>query len=121
MLRLTLLMGAPGAGKSTYAKGFANVVTNDRSTREAPGAIVHDAYHQINSLLAAGQDVVCDATGANAAFRKGVLTIAKKHGAAASAHVLDTSLDKCLDVQRDRKSTRLNSSHEFVSRMPSSA
>ena len=26
-----------------------------------------------------------------------------------------------LQISRDRKSTRLNSSHEFVSRMPSSA
>ena len=26
-----------------------------------------------------------------------------------------------VDAERDRKSTRLNSSHEFVSRMPSSA
>ena len=29
--------------------------------------------------------------------------------------------DNCLNKAGDRKSTRLNSSHEFVSRMPSSA
>ena len=30
-------------------------------------------------------------------------------------------LELTLEIQSDRKSTRLNSSHEFVSRMPSSA
>ena len=32
-----------------------------------------------------------------------------------------TALEEALKMYRDRKSTRLNSSHEFVSRMPSSA
>ena len=34
---------------------------------------------------------------------------------------LDLHETKCLELWEDRKSTRLNSSHEFVSRMPSSA
>ena len=33
----------------------------------------------------------------------------------------DDALDLMAEILRDRKSTRLNSSHEFVSRMPSSA
>ena len=35
--------------------------------------------------------------------------------------ILDSPLNLCITCDRDRKSTRLNSSHEFVSRMPSSA
>ena len=35
--------------------------------------------------------------------------------------LVDTSDDLPETARRDRKSTRLNSSHEFVSRMPSSA
>ena len=34
---------------------------------------------------------------------------------------LEAEVDLAVDVMVDRKSTRLNSSHEFVSRMPSSA
>ena len=33
----------------------------------------------------------------------------------------DRSTAKAKEIREDRKSTRLNSSHEFVSRMPSSA
>ena len=38
-----------------------------------------------------------------------------------SDEVLNNLLDSYRDWETDRKSTRLNSSHEFVSRMPSSA
>ena len=38
------------------------------------------------------------------------------------AHAVDCTIDEAFDIENlDRKSTRLNSSHEFVSRMPSSA
>ena len=33
----------------------------------------------------------------------------------------EISISKTLNVPKDRKSTRLNSSHEWISRMPSSA
>jgi len=103
MARLTVLMGAPGSGKSTYASNFTNVVSNDRRGGEAkPGEILHDAYRQINNLLAAGKDVVFDTTGANPAVRKAALSIAAKHGAQTSAVVLDTSLATCLDAQTGR-------------------
>jgi hypothetical protein len=58
MPRLTVLMGAPGAGKSTYAKSTgAHVVTTDagRAGRQAPGEILHNAYREINAALAAGK------------------------------------------------------------------
>jgi predicted kinase len=102
MARLTVLIGAPGSGKSTYASRLGTVVTNDRKTAQAPGDILHDSYRRINRLLAAGKDVVFDTTGANPAVRKAALAIARKHGAATAAVVMDTPLDTCLKVQQGR-------------------
>jgi predicted kinase len=102
MARLTVLIGAPGSGKSTYASRLGTVVTNDRKTAQAPGDILHDSYRQINQLLAAGRDVVFDTTGSNPAVRKAALSIARKHGAQAAAVVMDTPLDTCLKVQQGR-------------------
>jgi predicted kinase len=103
MPRLTVLMGAPGSGKSTYASKFPNVVTTERTAGKSPGEILHSAYKQINQKLAAGQDVVFDTTGANPAVRKAALSIAKKHGAQASLCVMDTPLHACLEGRRDGK------------------
>ncbi|HKE24973.1 MAG TPA: AAA family ATPase [Bryobacteraceae bacterium] len=102
MPRLTVLIGAPGSGKSTYAARFQNVVTNDRGAKQAPGDILHDSYKQINQHLAAGRDVVFDTTGANPAVRKAALSIARKHGAQTAAVVMDTPLDACLKAQQGR-------------------
>jgi predicted kinase len=105
MLRLTVLMGAPGSGKSTYAKrSGANVVTTDgvRERAQTRADTLHDAYRQINQHLAAGRDVVFDTTGSNPAVRKAAVGIARKHGAQVDAHVLDTPLQQCLDTQRGR-------------------
>jgi len=105
MARLTVLVGAPGSGKSTYAKGSgAAVVTNDgaREHGHTPADTLHNAYSKINQLLAAGKDVVFDTTGANPAVRKAAVTIAKQHGAQVSACVLDTPLNTCLEAQRGR-------------------
>ena len=38
-----------------------------------------------------------------------------------SASMVESAMLDCFTLRQDRKSTRLNSSHEFVSRMPSSA
>ena len=105
MARLTLVMGAPGAGKSTWAhrQRDAQVVTNDRAARQAPGSILGETYREVDRLLAAGQDVVCDATGANRAFRRGLAGIARRHGAQAVAAVVDTPLEECLRAQRGRE------------------
>lgn len=102
MPKLTVLMGAPGSGKSTYASRLGTVVTQDRTTPQAAGEIVHESYRQINQLLSQGKDVVFDATSVNPSVRKAVVGIAKRHGATASICVLDTPLQTCLDAQRGR-------------------
>jgi len=105
MPRLTVLMGAPGSGKSTYAKrSGANVVSTDgaRERRQTPADALHTAYSQINKMLAAGKDVVFDTTGANPAVRKAAATIARQHGAQLAACVMDTPLNVCVQSQQGR-------------------
>ena len=103
MPRLTVLMGAPGSGKSTYASKFANVVTNDRSSGKSAGEILHGSYKQIHAMLAAGKDVVFDTCGTNPNVRKAALSIAKKYGAQTSLCVMDAPLNACLEGRRDGK------------------
>jgi predicted kinase len=105
MPRLTVLMGAPGAGKSTYAKSTgATVVTTDggRERGQKPGDTLHNAYRQIHSALAAGKDVVFDTTGANPKVRKAAATIAAQYGAQLNARVMDTPVAQCVQAQQSR-------------------
>ena len=104
MPRLTVLMGAPGSGKSTYAKTLGNVVTTDgvRERGQAPADALHGAYSQINKMLAAGKNVVFDTTGANPAVRKAAVTIARKHGAEVSAILIDAPVNACVQAQQGR-------------------
>ena len=104
MAKLTVLMGAPGAGKSTYAKGTgAHVVTTDGARgRLSPGDTLHKAYSEINAALAAGKNVVFDTTGSNPAVRKAAATIAQKHGAQLAARVIDAPIGACLQAQQGR-------------------
>ena len=59
----------------------------------------------------------------NKLFRAGLYRLRKNKGAYACV-IIPPVYSVCLmlsQYMQDRKSTRLNSSHEFVSRMPSSA
>ena len=104
-MRLTLLMGAPGAGKSTYAKQFDHVVSNDDREWAAGnrGHALARCYKRVHGHLAAGEDVVVDATATNRDVRKGMLGIARRYGADVDVRVLDTPLEDCLRAQRERE------------------
>ena len=99
-------MGAPGAGKSTWARGakHGEVVSTEaaRADPESGGETMRAAYRRIHELLAAGEDVVFDTTGASTNIRKAALGIARKYGAEAEAHVFDPPVEACLAAQRGR-------------------
>ena len=105
MARLTILMGAPGAGKSTWARGakHGEIVSTEaaRADPESGGETMRAAYRRIHELLAAGEDVVFDTTGTSG-IRKAALGIARKYGAEADAHVFDPPVEACLAAQRGR-------------------
>ena len=73
--------------------------------------IAHSKSPQIHAAFAAQ-------TGQNLSYER---LLAPLDGFAASIAAFRADGGKGLNVTVDRKSTRLNSSHEFVSRMPSSA
>lgn len=106
MARLTVLMGAPGAGKSTYAAGARRgeiVSTEDaRIDPRAGSEVMRGAYRRMHELLAAGEDVVFDGCAATPGARKAALGIARRHGAQADLYVFDTSVEKCVQAQRER-------------------
>ena len=73
---------------------------------------LYRAFHAMPDLRAVPGDPGSPATGAIRGMINKMQALAREQPADYVACVFDAS---------DRKSTRLNSSHEFVSRMPSSA
>jgi predicted kinase len=106
---LTVLIGAAGSGKSTYAKAHWHpfqVVSSDR-LREA---VANDAWDQsatsdaffllhriVEMRLRRGLDTVVDATNSYAEHRASLLAIARHEDACAHAVVMATPLPVCLD------------------------
>lgn len=106
MPRLTVLMGAPGAGKSTYAqKAQRGEIVSTEEARVHPlasGDVMRGAYRRIHELLASGEDAVFDTTAATPNIRKAALGIARRYGAEVDVHVLDTPVEDCVQAQRGR-------------------
>jgi len=105
---LTVLMGAPGAGKSTWAAGRPHVITTDelRGIQHSPArvnAVFERAWARVDALLAAGQDVTLDTTAAHRRIRAVALRVARARGARLSLVVLDTDLDTCIARQQGRR------------------
>jgi|SRR5215218_1013862 len=105
MLIVHMLVGIPGAGKSTLARQIAPaavVVSADTIRLELYGSLraahetdraarlreVFDVFHdRIARHLAAGADVVADATHLTVDARRHVLDVADAHGARVHAHL----------------------------------
>lgn len=106
MARLTVLMGAPGAGKSTWARGACagEVVSTDRARAnfEDSGDAMRGAYRRLHELLAAGEDAVFDTTAATPNIRKAALGIARRYEAEVDLHVFDPPVEACVSAQRGR-------------------
>lgn len=105
MARLTVLMGAPGAGKSTYAAGVGGEVVSTDNVRVTGdrGEALRGAYRRLHQLLSSGADAVFDTTASNPSIRKAALGIAQRYHAAAEIHVIDAPVEHCVSAQRGRE------------------
>lgn len=101
--KLYITVGVPGAGKSTYVSRLAAahtaVVSTDAIRAELTGdendQTVNDQVHTLakaraRALLAAGTDVVFDATNVRTASRRALMKIAAASGAEPIALRFDT-------------------------------
>lgn len=108
---LVVLMGPPGAGKSTYASGRLHVTTDAlRAEASTNGAIdpksverVYDgAFAAIIRALRAGRPVVLDTPAVNPIVRQQALRVARAYRAKATLVYFTTPLDVCIARQVPR-------------------
>lgn len=117
-VRLTLVGGAPGTGKSTLAEDLADrvgaVVLHTDEVRERRGAMgdyrngtVHDTYEQLfaeaRRLLALGEQVIIDATFRDPAQRRAARDLARR----TSAELIELRCVLPVDVAAERVAARL--------------
>ncbi|WP_018256022.1 AAA family ATPase [Salinispora mooreana] len=111
---LVVLVGPAGAGKSTWAAAryrtsqvvslgaLREVVADDENDQDATADAVALLLAIVDARLSRQLTTVVDATNGVAAERAELLAIAARHQMPAIAVVIDTTLDRCLDRQRQR-------------------
>jgi len=97
---LIVLMGAPGAGKSTYAAKYPHVVTTlgERPDRGE----VESAYRDLAHHLQMDHEVVFDTTASHPAIREQALDLARTYRAHATLVVFTASTAICMARQHAR-------------------
>ena len=107
---ITVLMGAPGAGKSTWvrnnASGFEHIYNTEavRINRDIDvGRYLYIARLKAIAALEEGKDVIADGTHTIATHRLVWLKAAKRLGIDTQLIVFDTHWQICLDVQKGRE------------------
>jgi predicted kinase len=118
-MRLILLVGLPGSGKTTYAKNLiendASIVwlSSDKIRQELYGdeSIQGDANKVFTLMqsrardnLLQGRTVIYDATNVNRKSRKSAIALTKGTGATVEAHIVWCPYEDCInrDLSRDR-------------------
>jgi len=126
MLKLVMMKGLPGSGKSTIAKrlvdesGYVRVnkddlramLNNSKWTASNEKAVLKYRDYIIRDALTRGKNVVVDDTNFDAKHAETLLEIAKNHKASFEVNYIETPFEVC--VERDLK--RLNSVGETVIR-----
>lgn len=116
--RLTLMVGLPASGKSTYARILGNadnttVLSSDILRKELLGSeadqsnndlIFKTLYERARELLKDGKNVVIDATNINAKDRRRTLSNFSDLHIERFCYVMSTPIETC--IERDKKRDR---------------
>lgn len=123
-VHLIVLVGIPGSGKTTYARRLLarcpmmkSVSPDSIRDKIYPGyeqglvehAVINQqlifgiAYRELGKALAAGHDVIFDATNLTRAARKPLVRLAQRHGAVPIAHYFPIHLYQALPRNRRRQ------------------
>ena len=119
-MKILVLCGPSGCGKSTWAKNYCEVNLNtvivssdgireelwgDESIQDNPRLVFELAYKRIRQYLAAGADVIFDATNLTKKIRKNFIKSFTPTGAELICVYFHTGLEECKAAQlkRERK------------------
>jgi predicted kinase len=104
--KLTILVGPPAAGKSTWRQHFKGEVISTDTIRNEEFGVQFDpqleplvwrrAYQRLAQSLAEGKDVCFDATNVTKARRRPLIKMARAAGARVEAVVLNPGLETLL-------------------------
>lgn len=118
MATLTLMVGIPGSGKSTYAKTKIDrrikVVSSDairkelfldESDQEHNDIVFQTLYERARNFLLDGKDVVIDATNSSVENRKSALSHFSDLDIKRKAIVVETPIETCISYDKKRRRT----------------
>lgn len=126
---LYVMVGISGAGKSTFIENFLksnpNVVVHssdrlrgiigkDESDQSVTAQVFSTIKYNLNRDLAAGKDVMIDATSLNPRERKDYILTGKRYSAKIVAYVLERDKATLMKNQAKRKASGGREVPEFV-------
>src|SRR5579864_1431335 len=113
-LELTLLVGCPGSGKTTYRNTLtnSNVISMDDERQRLCGTpndmsrnqeVFNNCFRELNKNMKAGENVVWDATSYSRKARKPLLESARNHGAKVNLIYWDLAIETLLKRNAERE------------------
>lgn len=132
MAILYIMMGAPGSGKSTFIKNYIDykietyvsrdeirfsMVKEDEDYFSKENEVFKKFTSEINNALNLGINVYADATHLNTASRNKLINAIKEKPSSIEVIFINTSLNKCLEQNENRKGTRSYVPRETIKRM----